>query len=154
VINRGTVWKAVRASVSVPGMFPAALHAHRWLTDGGLVNPIPSDTVRQMGGDIVIGVDLLSPSGRARQGAKKRITSSAAAGRVPNLMDMIWRSMEIMQEEITIRSASFADVTIEPDLGRVRWKDFSLRGDEFIAEGARAAREKVAEIRQLAGLCR
>jgi NTE family protein len=154
VIRRGTVWKAVRASVSVPIMFPATLLTRRWLTDGGLVNPIPNDAARGLGADIVIGVDLLSPAGRARQGAKKRIVSRAAAGRVPNLIDMIWRSMEIMQEEITLRSASFADVTVEPDLGQVRWKDFSLRGEDFIAEGVRAAREKMPEIRQRIGTWR
>lgn len=151
VIQRGVVWKAVRASVSVPGMFPATLLSGRWLADGGLVDPIPSNTVRRMGGDVVLGVDLLSPSGRARQGAKKRVASTAAVGRAPTLVDMLWRSMEIMQEEITVRSASSADVTIEPDLGRVLWKDFSRRGRKFIAEGERAAREKLPEIMQLVG---
>lgn len=149
VLQRGTVWKAVRASVSVPGMFPAAFLRGRWLTDGGLVDPIPVDTVRRMGGDIVVGVDLLSLSGRARQGAKKRVASTTATGRVPSLIDMLWRSMEIMQEQVSIRSASSADVTIEPDLGRVLWKDFSRRGRKFIAEGERAAREKVPEVKRL-----
>ena len=54
-----------------------------------------------------------------------------------------------MQEEVTLRSAATGDVTIEPKIGRVRWSDFSHRGQEFIAAGEQAAREKLPELRRL-----
>ena len=47
------------------------------------------------------------------------------------------------------RSAATADITIAPPLGRVRWSDFSHRGQEFIAVGEEATRGKIAEMRDL-----
>ena len=152
-LRKGIVWKAVRASVSVPGMFPAALVGGRPLADGGLVDPVPSLTARAMGADYVIAVDLMSPSARAKQAARIQPAGNGRGRRHtrPNLVEMLWRSMEIMQEEITIRSASHADVTVEPELGRARWKDFSLRSAEFVAAGEEAARAKIDDIRAITG---
>ncbi|HUF53524.1 MAG TPA: patatin-like phospholipase family protein [Dehalococcoidia bacterium] len=148
VLRRGLVWKAVRASVSVPGMFPAAVMSGLHLTDGGLVSPVPSETARALGADIVVAVDLLAPAGREHQGAKKRLLASTGR-RPPNIVDVIWRAMEVMQEQITARSVSSADVTIEPPLGRVRWRDFSHRGPEFVKIGEETALAKVDEIREV-----
>ena len=150
VLRRGLVWRAVQASVSIPGIFPPALISGRPLVDGGLVNPVPSQTVRDMGADIVVAVDLMSPSARSQESVGLPMaTSGAPAPRIPNLVEMLWRSNEIMQEEITLRSAATADVTIEPRMGRVRWSDFSHRGQEFIGAGEQAAREKLPELRRL-----
>src|SRR5437667_7621393 len=138
------------ASDSVPGIFPPAPVLRRQLVDGGLVNPVPSQTSRDMGADIVIGVDLMSASARihANSGPPKE-SDSTPLMKIPNLVEMLWRSMEIMQEEVTLRSAATADVTIEPKLGRVRWSDFSHRGKEFIALGEQAALEKLPELERL-----
>jgi len=150
VLRRGLVWRAVQASVSIPGIFPPALVSGRPLVDGGLVNPVPSQTVRDMGADIVVAVDLMSPSARSQESVSLPMaTSGAPTPRIPNLVEMLWRSNEIMQEEVTLRSAASGDVTIEPKIGRVRWRDFSHKGQEFIAAGEHAAREKLPELRRL-----
>jgi NTE family protein len=58
VLRSGDVIEAVRASISVPGIFtPVRINGHI-LVDGGLTNPVPVSTVRAMGADIVIAVDL------------------------------------------------------------------------------------------------
>jgi len=58
VFTDGNVAKAVRASISIPGVFsPVYIDSHE-LVDGGLVDPCPIDVVRKMGADIVIAVDL------------------------------------------------------------------------------------------------
>ena len=148
-IRRGIAWKGVRASVSVPGMFPAAILGSRRLVDGGLVSPVPTQCVRELGADVVIAVDLMSPEARARMSSRARPRPAKAHCSRPHLVEMLWRSMEIMQEEITIRSVSTADVTIEPDLGRVRWADFSTRGQEMVESGAAAAEAMLPAIRRL-----
>ena len=103
-----------------------------------------------MGADIVVAVDLMSPSARSQESVDLSTAASGApTPRIPNLVEMLWRSNEIMQEEITLRSAATADVTIEPRMGRVRWSDFSHRGQEFIGAGEQAAREKLPELRRL-----
>jgi len=58
LFETGDVIEAVRASISVPGIFTPVRIDDRILIDGGLVNPVPVDVVRKMGADIVIAVDL------------------------------------------------------------------------------------------------
>jgi NTE family protein len=58
VLETGDVIDAVRASMSVPGMFTPVRRNGRVLVDGGLVNPVPVNVVRAMGADIVIAVDI------------------------------------------------------------------------------------------------
>ncbi len=58
VLESGDVIDAVRASISVPGMFTPVRNNERVLVDGGLVNPVPVSVVRAMGADIVIAVDV------------------------------------------------------------------------------------------------
>lgn len=58
IIDSGDVIEAVRASISVPGMFTPAKVNGKMLVDGGLVNPVPVSVARAMGADIVIAVDL------------------------------------------------------------------------------------------------
>jgi len=58
VIRTGDVIEAVRASISVPGIFTPLRSNGRILVDGGLTNPVPVSVARAMGADIVIAVDL------------------------------------------------------------------------------------------------
>jgi len=58
VIRSGDVIEAVRASISVPGIFTPVRNNGRILVDGGLVNPVPVSAVRAMGAEFVIAVDL------------------------------------------------------------------------------------------------
>jgi NTE family protein len=57
-LDKGDVIEAVRASISVPGIFTPVRKNGRILVDGGLVNPVPVSTARAMGADFVIAVDL------------------------------------------------------------------------------------------------
>ncbi|WP_439578479.1 patatin-like phospholipase family protein [Elioraea sp.] len=58
VISSGDVIEAVRASISVPGIFTPVRRNGRILVDGGLVNPVPVAVARALGADVVIAVDL------------------------------------------------------------------------------------------------
>ncbi len=58
VIRSGDIIEAVRASISVPGIFTPVRSNGRILVDGGLVNPVPVSAVRAMGAEFVIAVDL------------------------------------------------------------------------------------------------
>ena len=58
VIQEGDIIEAVRASISVPGIFTPVRKDNMSLVDGGLVNPVPVSVVREMGADFVIAVDL------------------------------------------------------------------------------------------------
>ncbi|MBW2975862.1 patatin-like phospholipase family protein [Candidatus Woesearchaeota archaeon] len=58
VFNQGELIKAIRASISMPGVFEPVVDKDSVLLDGGLVDPIPVDIVKEMGADIVVAIDL------------------------------------------------------------------------------------------------
>ena len=58
VFDKGSIWQAIRASISVPGMFaPVELDNHI-LIDGGITNPLPLDRVARKGDDLLVGVNV------------------------------------------------------------------------------------------------
>ncbi len=57
-LKSGSMVDAVRASISVPGIFTPFCRGDLFLGDGGIVNPVPVDVVRAMGADVVIAVNL------------------------------------------------------------------------------------------------
>ena len=57
-LTRGSINKAFKASVAIPGLFEPVIMEKHLLVDGGLVNIVPTLPVKQMGADIVIGVNL------------------------------------------------------------------------------------------------
>ncbi len=61
VFDKGRLYQAMRASMSVPGMFAPVELDGRILGDGGLVNNLPVDVVRAMGADVVIAVNIGTP---------------------------------------------------------------------------------------------
>lgn len=58
VLSSGDLLGALRATMSLPGLFAPARRKDRWLLDGGLVDPVPVGLAKSMGADIVIAVDL------------------------------------------------------------------------------------------------
>jgi len=60
VLRSGNILNALRASISIPGLFAPVRIKDRWLVDGGLVDPVPVSVARSMGADIIIAVDLSS----------------------------------------------------------------------------------------------
>lgn len=57
-LKDGSLSQAVRASMALPGLFAPVRRQGRWLMDGGLVNPVPVSLCRDLGADVVIGVNL------------------------------------------------------------------------------------------------
>lgn len=58
IIKNGPLSKAVRASISIPGVFKPVNRDGKKLVDGGMLNNLPVDVVKDMGADIIIAVDL------------------------------------------------------------------------------------------------
>ena len=58
VIRRGSVPTAMRASMAIPGVFSPVRIGKHLLVDGGLTNNYPVDVMKEMGADIIIGVDV------------------------------------------------------------------------------------------------
>lgn len=131
VLSHGPIAPAVRASCGVPGVFEPAEIGDRLLVDGGLVNEIPGDVVRELGADVVIAIDLNADRTRNK--------------RPENIFDVLFYSMNILIAGTSQTGKTSADVTIEPDLHGFGYADLS-RLDEAIGRGERAMREKLDEI--------
>lgn len=73
VLSEGSVVEAVRASISMPMIFTPVKWRGRFLIDGGAVNPMPVNVVRNMGAEIVIAVNTvgIAQQKRRRQAAKE-----------------------------------------------------------------------------------
>jgi len=74
VLKSGSILDALRATMSVPGLFAPVKIKDRWLVDGGLVDPVPVGVARALEADVVIAVDLNSGiiSERRKISSKRR----------------------------------------------------------------------------------
>ncbi len=137
IFDRGPIYRAMRASMSVPGMFTPAEIDGRILGDGGLVNNLPVDVVRAMGADIVIAVNIGTP-------LMSRDQLSSVLGYTAQMVNIL------TEQNVRAQLASLrpSDILISPDLGDLTFADFT-KGEQFIALGEKAAqsmREKLAAL--------
>ena len=58
VLNKGSLFEAIRASISLPSFYEPVQHDGMILIDGGVINPIPMNRVKRKEGDILVGVDV------------------------------------------------------------------------------------------------
>ncbi|MCK9907081.1 patatin-like phospholipase family protein, partial [Frankia sp. Cpl3] len=58
MFREGPVDQAVRASISIPGIFVPERVGDRLLVDGGVIDRVPITVIREMGADIVVAVDV------------------------------------------------------------------------------------------------
>ena len=58
VFNKGSLFEAIRASISLPSFYEPVQRDDMILIDGGVLNPIPLNRVYRHGGDILVGVDV------------------------------------------------------------------------------------------------
>lgn len=136
LMDTGDLAFAIRASCAVPGVFaPLTDENGRMLVDGGVVAPMPTDTVKKMGADIVIAVDLMAC------GATFRTRPRTAFG-------MLIQSAMTLLRAASRNQHYHADIVIVPRIAHLRPDEIKKR-DEFIALGEAAAREKIDEIKDL-----
>ena len=84
VLKSGNIINALRATMSIPGLFAPVRIKDRWLVDGGLVDPVPVGVARALEADVVIAVDLNSgvvshqkPKGKIKPAAHKPVDPAA-----------------------------------------------------------------------------
>ncbi|PKP59418.1 hypothetical protein CVT91_06735 [Candidatus Atribacteria bacterium HGW-Atribacteria-1] len=192
ILNQGSVIKAVRASISIPGIFTPVKYQDYYLVDGGLVDPVPVDVVEKMGADIIIAVSLtektpkpiimmlnketgdlkevedsftfkinikeipkfktvekitflvekeITSLGKKIKGVKKKLEG-------PHIIEVISKSVDIMEKEITYRGLDKADVVIVP-FGNEGIGLFEFdKADVTIRGGIDAALAKIPQIKE------
>jgi len=61
IFEEGSLYQAIRASISIPGIFKPYELKEGMLIDGAVLNPIPINRVRRTPGDLLIAVDVSAP---------------------------------------------------------------------------------------------
>ena len=132
VFREGPIAPAVRASISIPGIFVPEKINNRLLVDGGVVDRVPVSVAKEMGADIVIAVDV------SHINQEVEITS---------IYDVIFQSLEILQMELVASRESASDVMIRPRVEKYGSKSFTNL-PEIITIGEEAARKKIDLIKE------
>jgi NTE family protein len=137
VFETGDVAKAVRSSLSLPVMFTPFRHQGRWMVDGGLLNPLPINTLVQKGADRIIAVCV--------EGKKPHVEQSR---RSPGILQVISRTIAIVHGRATSGFTKKSDVVICPDVQSFAWDDFH-KGEVLMQRGVDACRAVIDEIKEL-----
>ena len=144
LIDNGMVTEAVRASISLPGIFTAVKRGGRFLVDGGLTTPVPINVVRGMGADFVIAVNV-NPDVSQRMGDSYKMR--VAAHKEPNVFQILMQSFYITTWTLARYSLTSADAVIEPDLPHITSSDFKMAA-QAIEYGRLAAEKALPEIKR------
>lgn len=132
IFTEGPVACAVRASVSVPGIFAPFEYDGRFFIDGAVMNPTPVDIVRRMGADIIIGIDLTTPG----------------IFKINSVFDVLIQTIDIMERQLLKYQASNCHFLLQPKTGHISPSSFEAI-DECVALGEQTAKEIIPELKQL-----
>lgn len=149
VFQEGNLVDALRATMSVPGVFrPYDLAPYR-LVDGGILNNVPTDVAKHLGADVVIAQDVL-PHYALNVPGEPPMVSPMSLSRLPRLYNDFWQIESIMISAITEYRMMLAppDVLIWPNLPTTMgmFLGFEL-ADLAIAAGEAAAEQALPRIR-------
>ena len=134
ILNTGRVDKAVRASATFPGVFRPIQIGGRPLMDGGIVNNLPADVVREMGASFVIGVDVM-PGG--------------VISKVPdNGLQQFGRALDLTIHALSRKGRDECDILIEPHIDEDIWHWDVSKYERLIKAGEQAAEAKVGDIKR------
>jgi len=131
VFKEGLLAPAVRASISVPGIFHPVEYNERILVDGAVVAGVPVSIARQMEGDLVIAVN---------------VGFDHTQHRINNVFDVLSKVQDIMGNRLDRFQMELADLTIVPQLGNIGTMHF-YRAKECIDIGRKAAEAALPQIK-------
>ncbi|MBI4343799.1 MAG: patatin-like phospholipase family protein [Candidatus Omnitrophica bacterium] len=174
VFDSGRIAEAVRASVSIPGIFKPVRRMGKICLDGGVVDPVPVGVLKRAGANRVIAVNVFptmaefqayqQESARRRQEREARITSRSLPVRLlirlrqelvssvtPLIFDVIMRSMQFMEYQIAEVACHDADLTLRPSLAGAHWLEF-FHPEPFIQRGEEVALQHLPQLKRLAGM--
>ena len=135
VLKDGSFTTALFASMAIPGVFQAAKRDSLMLVDGGLVNNFPVDVAKDMGADIIIGVDLSDSTLSTEK-------LGTIAGVFNQMVNFLMKSKDSTE--------NYCDIFIHPDISGYSVGSFSSEAaDTLMRRGEEAALAHLEQIRQL-----
>jgi NTE family protein len=146
VHREGKLWRALRASVALPGILPPVTHHGHLLVDGGVMNNLPVDVMREQAGgagpiiacDVTGEIDLQAQDRRYGERPWWWLVGQRMRG-TPSIVSILMRSGTVGSEAQRRIVREQCDYLIEPpmpDIGLRDWRKF----DRAIEEGYETAR--------------
>lgn len=136
VMNKGFLPTAMYSSMAVPLVFQPSNREGRLLVDGGIVNNFPTDVAKQMGADIIIGVDI-----RSDYYANEELKS------MNNIVNQLISFFD--KDKDTVNN-SYCDLIIKPDISEYSVSSFNKRAvDTLILRGEKATLALVEQLREI-----
>lgn len=127
VFKDGPLAVAMRATMSIPGAFSPVHEGQAVYVDGGLLNNLPTDVVRQMGADIVIAVHLETPSVEGKD--------------IQSIFGVLDQSVRVVVETNELRGMEQADAVVSVHLAEISTTDYT-KSKEIMERGYEAANER------------
>ena len=154
VLQEGSVLDAVRATIALPGLLAPLEREGQLLVDGGLMDNLPVDIVRQMGADVVIAVDIATDQDAVILFAEELHRHPLVPNGLVDTLEVLWRSVDYLTKEVNRRVLEECppDLLIHPVIpaGVTAITGFT-RADETIAAGEKAAIDALPKIQALLG---
>ncbi len=133
VLNKGFLPKAIRASMAVPAAIAACEIDGRMLVDGGIVNNFPVDRCREMGADIIIGIDIQD--------------DLLTKDKIKSIPDVISQLTSLMSIERSEKNRKNVDILIRPDISGYSGSSFDTESAIVLMKrGEEAARKILPEL--------
>lgn len=133
-LKQGRLSKAVSASCAVPGIFQPVKIGKKTYTDGGTLCNIPTKMVRNMGAEVVVGINLNADRGKGTKSMRRLDVLITAYNLSVNLNNQICEK--------------YADIMLEPWLDSYSRHSFKSIGS-MLRIGEKTARESLKEIKEL-----
>jgi len=152
VLREGPVLEAVRATIAVPGLLAPVVRNGQLLVDGGLLDNLPVDVVRQMGANVVIGVDISTDRAAMAAFGQTLQRHRFVPSGIVETMEILWRSLGILTWEVNRQVLEQAppDLLIRPDIPEgITVLTGITRAAETIAAGERAAEQALPRLQQI-----
>ncbi|MBP5136769.1 MAG: patatin-like phospholipase family protein [Paludibacteraceae bacterium] len=136
VLRKGSLPYSMYASMAIPAAFEPATIDGRMLVDGGVVDNFPIDVAKEMGADIIIGVDL-----RDKVIERKHIK---------DMIDVVGQLMTLYDPMDLNKDTAICDIIIRPDLSGYNVASFTDEAvDTLIRRGEEAGLRSIDKIREL-----
>ena len=154
VVHRsGPLWRALRASSAIPGVFPPVTGEGQVLVDGAIVDNMPTTTMRSLNRGTVVGVDVssgntISPCNVAIE--QKSLLWLLTSGRrsAPSMAQVLISSGLISSGAQRASARAAADLIVEPaldDIGMLSFKNI----DRAAESGYRAMQAAIPRLNEL-----
>lgn len=158
VHDRGAMWRAVRASAAIPGVFTPVMAegANDVLVDGGVMNNLPADLLRAyLGPGTVIASNAYGGKADGEPLSfgddvsgwavlRSKLLPVGPRVKAPSLLGTLMRATSLASKRLLDEAGRYADLVVTYPSSAVRSLEFDLH-EETIAAGYRDAVERVAE---------